>query len=284
MRGYWPCVVTGDQPIGGSDIFRIMSSFDPSAPNVARVYDYLLGGKDNFEVDRIMAVNLVEILPPLPQMLWENRRFVARAVTWVANQGISQFIDLGAGFPTQPSVHESVQAVNASARVAYVDYDPVVISHLNSLVASHDDRVIVIEGDVRDPAAVLTAIRGSSIDLGAPACVIIALVLHFIDAETATKLAQQYTAALAPGSYVIITIGRGDSEVADRFNASYNAQISGARLYNHSVAEFASFFEGLEVIPPGFTDAQLWRAGWQDAAEPGDAPGRAFVGVARVPE
>ncbi len=83
---------------------------------------------------------------------------------------------------------------------------------------------------------------------------------------------------------MIITIGRGDGEVADRFNASYNAGISGTRLYNHSVAEFASFFSGLEVIPPGFTDAQLWRAGWEDAAEPGDAPGRAFVGVGRVPE
>lgn len=105
--------------------------------------------------------------------------------------------------------------------------------------------MIVIPGDVRDPGAVLAAIRASSIDLSAPACVIIALVLHFIDAETAARL---------------------------------------ARLYNHSVAEFASFFSGLEVIPPGFTDAQLWRAGWQDAAEPGDAPGRAFVGVGRVPE
>ena len=112
---------------------------------------------------------------------------------------------------------------------------------------------------------------------------IIALVLHFMDAETAAKLAHQYTAALAPGSYVIITIGRGDGDVADRFNASYNAEISGARLYNHSVAEFASLFDGLEVIPPGFTDAQLWRADWQDTAKPGDAPGRAFVGVARVP-
>lgn len=260
-----------------------MSSFDPSAPNVARVYDYLLGGKDNFEVDRMMAAHLVKIVPPLPQMLWDNRRFVARAVTWVANQGVSQFIDLGAGFPTQPNVHESVYAVNASARVAYVDYDPVVVSHLNSLVASHDDRVIVIPGDVRDPEAVLAAVRGSSIDLDAPACVIIALVLHFIDAETAASVAQQYTAALAPGSYVIITIGRGDGEVADRFNSSYNAEISGARLYNHSVAEFASFFNGLEVIPPGFTDAQLWHAGWQDTAEPGSAVGRAFAGVARVP-
>jgi O-methyltransferase involved in polyketide biosynthesis len=259
-----------------------MSSFDPSVPNVARVYDYLLGGKDNFEVDRMMAANLVEILPPLPQMLWENRRFVARAVTWVANQGVSQFIDLGAGFPTKPSVHEAVRAVNASAQVAYVDYDPVVVSHLNGLVASHDDRVIVIPGDVRDPEAVIAAIRGSSIDLGAPVCVIIALVLHFIDAETATRLAQQYKAALASGSYLIVTIGRGEGEVADRFNASYNAKISGARLYNHSVAEFSSFFSGLEVIPPGFTDAQLWQAGWQDAAEPAQAPGRAFVGVGRV--
>jgi O-methyltransferase involved in polyketide biosynthesis len=260
-----------------------MSSFDTSAPNVARVYDYLLGGKDNFEVDRMMAANLVKILPPLPLMLRDNRRFVARAVSWVANQGVSQFIDLGAGFPTRPSVHESVHAVNASALVAYVDYDPVVVSHLNGLVASHDDRVIVIPGDVGEPEAVLAAVRGSSIDLGAPACVIIALVLHFMDAETAASLARQYTAALAPGSYVIITIGRGDGEVADQFNAAYNAEISGARLYNHSVAEFASFFSGLEVIPPGFTDAQLWRAGWQDTAEPGPAVGRAFVGVARVP-
>jgi hypothetical protein len=260
-----------------------MSSFDPSAPNVARVYDYLLGGKDNFEVDRMMAASLVEILPPLPRMLVENRRFVTRAVTWVANQGVRQFIDLGAGFPTQPNVHESVQAVNSSARVAYVDYDPVVISHLNGLIASHDDRVIVVDGDVRDPGTVLAGIRGSSIDLSAPACVIIALVLHFMDGETATKLAHQYTAALAPGSYLIITIGRGDGDVADRFNASYNAGISGARLYNHSVAEFASFFDGLEVIPPGFTDAQLWRADWQDTAKAGDAPGHAFVGVARVP-
>jgi hypothetical protein len=156
-----------------------VTGFDPSVPNTARVYSYWLGGKDHFPAGRAEAACLLEIYPPLRDLVRENRAFVIRAVAWAAEQGMGQFIDLGAGLPASPAVHQAARDVLPAARVAYVDTDPVVLSHARALLAQ-DDGVTAVDADLRDPDAVLAdpELR-AVIDPAEPVCVILAAVLHF---------------------------------------------------------------------------------------------------------
>ena len=255
--------------------------FDTSVPNVARVYDFWLGGKDNFAADRELAAQLTAVYPPIAQMIWDNRQFLARAVGWVARQGIRQFIDLGPGLPTSPSTHEAARAATSGTTVAYVDFDPLVVSHLDALVANGQDGIVVISADLRDRDAVLSApdLVGH-IDLSQPACLIMGAVLHFLDAGEAAELAASYARLLAPGSYVILTVGRGDGEVADRFFSMYRAA---ARMHSHSPDQFATFFEGLEIVPPGLLLAEQWQPDLRQVRPVPKRPGEVLVGVAKVP-
>jgi O-methyltransferase involved in polyketide biosynthesis len=270
-RSHWP----GWQNTG------MAQQFDTSVPNIARVYDFWLGGKDNFAADRELAAQLTTIYPPIAQMIWDNRQFLARAVSWVAQQGISQFIDLGPGLPTSPSTHEAARAVRSGTKVAYVDFDPLVVSHLDALVANGQDGIVVMSADVRDRDAVLNApALAGHIDLTQPACLIMGAVLHFLEAEAAAELAASYARILAPGSYVILTVGRGDGEVADRFFSMYRAA---ARMHSHSLDQFATFFQGLEIVPPGLLLAEQWQPDLQRVRPVPKRPGEVLVGVAKVP-
>jgi O-methyltransferase involved in polyketide biosynthesis len=256
-----------------------MADFDPRTPSIARVYDYLLGGKDNFAADREVAERLIAAAPLTVEVTRENRQFLARAVTWAARQGIGQFIDLGCGMPTAPSTHETAQAVIADARVAYVDNDPVVLTHLRALAEHGNPGVTVLDGDIREPAAIIATIE-HDIDLKAPACLLMGYLLHFFAPDAARDLVASYVARLAPGSYVVLSAGRADGEAAKRGFSAYST--SGTRVYNHSVPEFASFFGSLKLVTPGVVDAREW---FPDSAEPVHAPprdGQVIVGVARV--
>ena len=256
--------------------------FDPRTPSIARVYNYLLGGKDNFAADRAVADKLLAVYPPIVETVPESRRFVERAVTWVAGQGITQFIDLGAGLPTAPNTHVTAQAVQPGAAVAYVDDDPVVISHLTALLAHHGERVAVIAGDLRDREAILGAgpLR-AMIRLNEPVCVVLGMILHFEGAAAAAGLVKRYMSAVAPGSYLIATIASGKGSRASEFYQTYNA--SGfARMYNHTSADFASFFGDLEIVPPGLGDARRIRPGWSELASAPKRPDRILAGIARV--
>ena len=196
---------------------------DPKRPNIARVYNYWLGGSDNYAADREQAEQAsFQIYPGIADAVRANRQFVGRAVTWAAREGIGQFIDLGAGLPASPSVHETARAVLPGAHVAYVDNDPVVISHARALLAT-DDGVAAVPGDLRDPAAVLAS-EGLTevIDIRRPACVILALVLHFSDAVTAREITAGYISALAPGSCVVLSVG-GSDDPGGRAAAAYTA-------------------------------------------------------------
>ena len=135
-------------------VLAVTAGFDPSTPNMARVYDYWLGGKDHYAADRAEGDRLLEIYPQLADLVQENRAFIIRAVTMAADLGISQFIDLGAGLPASPAVHQAARKVMPEARVAYVDTDPVVLSHARALLATSDG-VTAAEADLHDPAAVL---------------------------------------------------------------------------------------------------------------------------------
>jgi len=256
--------------------------FDPRTPSIARVYDYLLGGKDNFAADRAVAHKLLAVYPPIIETVPEGRRFVERAVTWVAGQGITQFIDLGAGLPTDPNTHATAQAASPAAAIAYVDNDPIVISHLTALLAHHGDRIAVIAGDLHDCNAILSdADLRAVINLRTPVCVVMGMILHFDTLEAAAGLVKRYMSAVAPGSYLIATIASGKGSLAAKFYRTYNAR-GFAMMYNHSSADFASFFGDLEIMPPGLGDARRIRPGWRELMSAPRRPDRILAGIARV--
>jgi O-methyltransferase involved in polyketide biosynthesis len=255
-----------------------VAEFDPRVPSIARVYDYFLGGKDNFAADRDLADQMIAIAPLVPVITRENRQFLARAVTWAANQGTGQFIDVGCGMPTTPNTLESAREVTADARVAYVDNDPVVLNHLNALIAKGHAGVTVVAGDVREVPAILDGVS-TTIDLSAPVCLVMGYLLHFFPAGTARDLLAAYTAALAPGSSLVLSAIHVDRHGAEKGFDEYSTSV--APVYNHSVAEFTSFFGALEILPPGVVDARQWRT-WTQAAHLSQREEYAIAGVARV--
>ena len=261
----------------GTVLAAMTSGLDTTLPNMARVYNYWLGGKDNFPADRAEADLLLGIYPPLRDLVRENRAFVTRAVAWAAGQGISQFLDLGAGLPASPAVHQAARAVQPAARVAYVDNDPVVLAHARALLAG--EGVTAVAADLRDPAAVLAdkELR-AVIDPAQPAGVILGAVLHFLDAGIARTVAGGYAELIAPGSYLIISVVRNDDEMlGKRLTQQYTA----ATWYNHSAEDVTSFFAGLELAGPGVTEAQTWRA-WLTEPRLCRRDGHVLAGVART--
>jgi O-methyltransferase involved in polyketide biosynthesis len=256
-----------------------VADFDPNRPSIARVYDYLLDGKDNFAADREMAQRLLAAAPLAGEVTRENRQFMAQAVTWAAGRGITQFIDLGCGMPTVPNTHQTARAVAETARVAYVDNDPVVLSHLRALAAKGDPGATVVGGDVREADTVLGAV-GAGIDLAAPACLLMGFLLHFFAPGAARDLVARYAAALAPGSYIVLSVGRADSEATAKGFGVYSA--GATQVYNHSVPEFASFFGSLDLVPPGVIDARERRPDWEQPVHLPPRAGQVIVGIARV--
>lgn len=247
-------------------------SLDTDVPNIARVYDFFLGGKDNFAADRELAAQIAELAPDWVQACRDNRQFVGRAVTWAAGRGIRQFLDLGAGLPTHPAVHEVAREVIPDPRVCYVDNDPVVVAHARALLAKPAG-VDVAEVDLSDPASVLEHPGVTSIiDRSEPVCVLLAMVLHFYDPVTARELTQGYASRLAPGSALAISCGRNDDPAMwQRMRESYTA----ATTYNHTRDELRSFFGPWPLVPPGLALARSWRGGM--AAVPERLPGPAYV-------
>ncbi len=256
-----------------------VADFDVNVPSIARVYDYLLDGKDNFAADREVAQKLLAVAPLTVEVTRENRQFLARAVTWAAQQGVSQFIDLGSGMPTVPNTHGTAQKISPAVRVAYVDNDPVVLAHLRALAAHGNPGVTVTDGDVREPDTILDAVA-AGVDLSAPACLMMGFLLHFFAPDAARDLVAAYVRALAPGSYVVLSVGRGDSDAADNGFGAYSS--GGIQVHNHSVADFTSFFGGLELVPPGVVDSREWHPEWDQPVTLPPRDGQVIVGVARV--
>jgi O-methyltransferase involved in polyketide biosynthesis len=194
---------------------RVPEGVDVTRPSIARIYDYLLFGKDNFAVDRAAAEKLMESRLDPRRLALANRGFLGRAVRFLARHGVSQFLDLGSGLPTSPSVHEVARDVAPATRVVYVDHDPIVVAHNDALLATRDG-VITIRADVRDPDAVLGHdALAACIDFGQPVAVLLLGVLHFISCdEDAPGIIARFRERLAPGSYLAVSIGTSDS--ADR--------------------------------------------------------------------
>jgi hypothetical protein len=251
---------------------------DVTKPNIARVWDYWLGGKDNFTADRELAQKMLEVHPVSAQMARDNREFLGRAVGYVAGAGVRQFIDVGAGLPTALNTHDIAQGVDVDAKVAYVDNDEMVISHARSLLATSPG-VVAVPGDMLNPEAILADERLTGlIDLAEPTCVIMSGVLHFTDAETARRVAACFSKALVSGGYLIISCGSGNRSEGETFTSAYSA----ARVYIHSRDEIESFFDGLSLVPPGVVPVGYWPG--DGSAWHGEAPSATFIaGVAKKP-
>jgi SAM-dependent methyltransferase len=161
--------------------------FDTSTPNVARVYDYWLDGKDNYAADRAEAERLIAVYPRLPFLARQSRLFLARAVQWLAEQGVTQFLDLGCGLPTAHNTHEIAQAVHPDSRVVYVDADPIVVAHARALLRGPG--VTAIRGDIAEPDAIFADVRAQRLlNLAEPTAVILAMVLHFFNTAIASDI------------------------------------------------------------------------------------------------
>jgi O-methyltransferase involved in polyketide biosynthesis len=205
---------------------------------------------------------MLDINPLAAQMARENRQFLGRAVSYVVGSGVQQFIDVGAGLPTALNTHDIATRADPGAKVAYIDNDPMVIAHARALLATTRG-VVVVPGDMRNPGGVLADPKLTSlIDLADPVCVLLSGVLHFLGANAAREVATAFTRAVAPGSYVIISVGTGQSEVAEPFSAAYTA----APLYIHAPDEVVTFFDGLDLVPPGLVPARGWEGGAPAAA------------------
>jgi hypothetical protein len=260
-----------------------MTSSGSRRPNVARIHDFLLGGKDNYSQDRQVAECLLAVVPGARAAARANRRFLARAVRYLAAEaGIGQFVDIGTGFPAAGHVHQVASELEPRSRVVYVDNDPVVVSHTRALLC-RGPGVRAIEGDVRDPAGILDHpdVR-AVVDFGEPVAVVLSAVLHFVPEEDSPdKLVEMLTAAVAPGSYLVMSHATGEDispEAAGQVEELYAQATAPAVL--RSRADIARFFEGLELMPPGLGNVAAWRAG----ATPAE-PGRTIVlgGVGRKP-
>jgi O-methyltransferase involved in polyketide biosynthesis len=215
-------------------------------------------GKDNFAVDRDVAARMLEHDPELRQRVRDNREFVTGAVRRAAEQGIVQFIDLGAGLPAHPSVHEAARAFNPLARVVYVDNDQVVISHAKALLAKGEG-LAVTDADLRNPDAVLSdpALR-SVIDRSQPVCVLLAAVAHFLPAAQAVQIAARYMEPLPAGSWLAISFAHFvDEELLARLSALHTT----APFRNHGTRELASFLGGLDLMAPGIAEVRRWLSG-----------------------
>jgi S-adenosyl methyltransferase len=236
---------------------------DTTKPNIARIYDYWLGGKDNFEADRVAAEQVLAQMPGQRRSALENRRFLRRAVRFLAGEaGIDQFLDIGVGLPTQGAVHEVAHEVNPSARVAYVDYDPVVVSHGNALLAT-PDRSVVAQADVRRPRELLAnpVIRGH-LDFSRPVALTLLAVLHFVpdsdDPGAATAVLRD---ALAPGSYLVLTHIceelLTDKAAARRAMDVYEQ--ASERIQPRPAEQIRGFFGDFELVEPGLVPKHRWR-------------------------
>jgi SAM-dependent methyltransferase len=248
---------------------RAPGGIDTGTPNVARIYDYLLGGKDNFAADRDAAKRLIAAIPDAAEIARDNRSFLGRVVRYlVIEGGIRQFLDLGAGLPTQANVHELAQGVAPQARVVYVDNDPVVASHGRALLADGDE-VGMVHGDLRDPAGILRHpdVVGL-LDLTQPVAVLCTSTLHFIaDEAEPHAIIAAYRDRMAPGSYLAITHGTREEDPrgeGDRAADVYRQASS--RLHVRPLPEVLRFFDGFELIEPGLSWITEWRP------EPGTRP------------
>jgi hypothetical protein len=258
-------------------------AFDTSVAHVARVYNYWLGGKDNFAADRAAAQAAIAAFPDIVHSARANRAFLRRAVTYLAGTaGIRQFLDIGTGIPSANNTHEVAQSVAADCRIVYVDNDPVVLAHARALLTSTPEGATeYIDADLRNADQIL-AMASATLDFSQPvAIMLMAILQHLSDDHDPYAVVAKLMAAVPSGSYLALTHPAKDihaaemAEMANRLN-----QTMAEKVTFRGQSEVAPFFTGLELIEPGMTNVPDWRP---ETAEEASSPAALWAGVARKP-
>jgi len=256
---------------------------DTSVAHVARVYDYWLGGKDNFAADRVAGEQAIQAYPDIVYSVRANRAFLARTVRYLAGEaGIRQFLDIGTGIPTANNTHEVAQDVAPGSNVVYVDNDPVVLTHARALLTSgQQGHTNYVDADLRDTGRIL-AEAAQTLDFSRPVAIMLMAILQHIDeAEDPYAIVDSLLAAVPPGSYLAISHPAADIEteamaqMAERLN-----KLMAEKVTFRARAQVARFFEGLELVEPGMVRVQQWRPASEIEAK---SPAALWGGVGRKP-
>jgi len=238
-----------------------LPAFDPSVPAPARMWNYWLGGKDNFAADRAAAERVLEAMPTMPLIARAARLFLVEAVHRLAGEhGVRQFLDIGTGLPVADNTHQIAQRAAPESRIVYVDYDPIVLTHARALLTSSPEgRTDYIQADLRDVAAILDG-AARTLDFSQPIAVVLIAVLHFIeDAEDPYRIMTRLMDAMPSGSYLVIGHAASDIDAAAsaELTRRYN-QLSSATITPRDRDQVTRFFEGLELLPPGVVPLSQW--------------------------
>jgi hypothetical protein len=238
----------------------VPAGVDIEQPSVARVYDYYLGGSHNFAADRAFAAKVMAALPSIQSVIQENRGFLRRAVRFLVEAGVDQFVDLGSGIPTVGNVHEVAQALNPAVKVAYVDHDPVAIAHSRALLADTPGTTVV-KADLRHgDSALADPALNRLIDLSRPVAVLIIAVLHFVpDIGEARTIVDRVRKQLTPGSYIALShaSAEGGSKAVKQTEEMYSSDVT--EMAMRSRAEIASLFGSMRLVEPGVVTLPMWR-------------------------
>ncbi|MFE4579075.1 SAM-dependent methyltransferase, partial [Streptomyces chartreusis] len=236
-----------------------MTEIDTSKPHPARMYDWYLGGKDNYPVDEAMGQQMLALDPRVPVMARVNRAFMHRSTRWLARQGVRQFLDVGTGIPTEPNLHQIAQRIAPDARVVYCDNDPIVLAHAAALLRGTEEGVTeYLQADVRDPDAIVEGAR-KILDFSAPVALSLVALLHFVsDEDGAHELVGRLLSELPSGSHLVMTHATADFTPEESAAATEKLKAAGVTLALRSRDEFTHFFDGLELVPPGVEVPHLW--------------------------
>ena len=254
----------GDRGPAGGGPAPAALGFDTSVAHPARIWDYFLGGKDNFAADRMAAQDVLEVMPTMAMVARAGRAFLAAAVHYLATSGgVSQFLDIGTGLPTANNTHEVAQRANPQARIVYVDNDPIVLSHARALLTSGPDgKTAYVDADIRDTDRIL-AEAARTLDFSQPAAVMLLAVLHFVpDADDPYKITSRVLEALPSGSFLALSHASSDIETglvaagAERYN-----ERSAVPITPRTRAQVTRFFDGLDVVDPGVVPLGHWHPG-----------------------
>jgi hypothetical protein len=259
-------------------------AFNPNVSHHARVYNYWLGGKDNFAADRAYGDAMTAVYPATATTARENRAFLGRAVQFLAGEaGLSQFLDIGTGIPAPGSTHEVAQDVNPETRIVYVDNDPVVLAHARAFLTGREPGTTAyIDADLRDPAPILQQ-AAQTLDLSKPVGLLLISVLHALsDEDNPHRIVATLMDALPSGSYLALSHGTTDNVTreVDARVMELTRQMSHQQYTSRSKAEITRFFDGLGLVEPGVVQAREWRPGPHDNTT-GDRV--LWAGVARKP-
>jgi O-methyltransferase involved in polyketide biosynthesis len=275
--------VTGDQPAYSWNEAEkdLMEGIDITVPHSARIWNYWLGGKDNYPVDRAAGDAFLKAYPGMAAEARANRQFLSRAIRYlVIEAGVRQFLDIGTGLPTADNTHEIAQRLNPACRIVYVDNDPLVLAHARALLTSTPEGVTdYVDADLRDPDKILDA-AASTLDFTVPVALILSGIMgHIADAEGPHAIVARLMDRLPSGSYLMLQDGTTVSQENADALEDYNS--SGAIPYNlRAPGEIVRYFDGLDVVEPGVIPIQQWRP---DPADPGEpfADVNTYGGVGR---